>query len=170
MKRIVFISGILALVVAAGVSYEVRSQLGGIKTGAPVFPRFASLRSGEANMRTGPGTRYPIEWVYKHQGLPVEILAKDDDDIWRRVRDPEGAEGWMHKTELSGKREAIVNGSAHNLFEDKDRTTIVAHLESGAVGQVLSCAKDWCKVKFESVKGYLPKTDFWGAYPDEIFD
>ena len=32
-------------------------------TGLPV-PRFVSLRSNRINARSGPGARYPIEWVY----------------------------------------------------------------------------------------------------------
>ena len=40
------------------------------------LPRFVSLKSAEVNLRTGPGTRYPIEWVYKRRALPVEIIAE----------------------------------------------------------------------------------------------
>lgn len=137
-------------------------------SGLPL-PRFASLRSDEVNMRTGPGTRYPIEWVFKKAGVPVEIIA--EYEIWRRVRDPEGTEGWMHKSALSGKRTAIVTGGPHDLREDADpQSPIAAHLELGAMGQLVSCSKDWCKLKFNGVKGYLRKTDFWGAYPNETFD
>jgi SH3-like domain-containing protein len=133
------------------------------------LPRFASLRSGEVNMRTGPGTRYPIEWVYTRRGLPVEVTA--EYDVWRRVRDPEGVEGWVNKTELTGKRSAVVTGALRELRNDKDDSaSIAAHLEAGAIGQLLSCAQDWCKAKFGGVKGYLRKTDFWGAYPNETFD
>jgi len=132
------------------------------------IPRFASLRAGEVNMRTGPGMRYPIQWVYKRKGLPIEITA--EYDIWRRVRDPEGTEGWINKAELTGKRGAIITGAAAALRADADeKAEILARLEPGAVGQVLSCAKEWCKAKFDGTKGYLPKTDFWGAYPEEIF-
>ncbi|MDR3425387.1 MAG: SH3 domain-containing protein [Alphaproteobacteria bacterium] len=133
------------------------------------LPRFATLRSGEVNMRTGPGMRYPIEWVYTRRGLPVEITA--EYDIWRRVRDPEGTQGWVNKTELTGLRGAIVTGGAHDLRESRDdQSPVVAHLEAGAIGQITSCAPDWCKVKFDDVKGYLRKSDFWGAYPKESFD
>jgi SH3-like domain-containing protein len=143
-----------------------------VGSGLPI-PRFASLRSNDVNMRTGPGTRYPIEWVYAHQGLPVEITA--EYEIWRRVRDPDGAEGWVHKSALSGKRSVIVTGSLHELYHDADITSpVIAHLEPGSTGQLGSCAALWCKVKFTgengSVKGYLRKTDFWGAYPGEVFD
>ena len=133
------------------------------------LPRFASLRSDEVNMRTGPGLRYPIEWVYTRRGLPVEITA--EYDIWRRVRDPEGTEGWVSKTELTGKRGAVIVGDGHDLREDRDdQAAVLAHLESGALGQIISCRKEWCKVRFEDIKGFLRKPSFWGAYPDETFD
>jgi len=137
-------------------------------SGLPL-PRFASLRTNDINMRTGPGTRYPILWVFSHQGLPVEIIA--EYEIWRRIRDPDGSEGWVHKTSLSGKRSAIVIGGTHELRTSREDTApIAAHLEAGAVGQLLSCAKDWCKLKFDGNKGFLRKSDFWGAYPNEVFD
>lgn len=137
-------------------------------SGLPV-PRFASLRNNDVNMRTGPGTRYPIEWVFSHQGLPVEITA--EYEIWRRVRDPEGAEGWVHKSALSGKRSVIIIGSLRELHKDMDpQSVVLAHLEIGSTGQLVSCNKEWCKLKFNGIKGYLHKTDFWGAYPNEVFD
>jgi SH3-like domain-containing protein len=138
------------------------------KTGLPL-PRFAALRSNEVNMRTGPGTRYPIEWVFTRQGLPVEIIG--EYEIWRRVRDPEGTEGWVHKTSLTGKRGLIMSGKGHDLMSDKDEhSEPLAHLQIGAIGQLISCEKIWCKAKFESVKGWVRKADFWGAYPTETFD
>ncbi len=137
-------------------------------SGLPL-PRFASLRSGEVNMRSGPGTRFPIEWVLKRQGLPVEIVS--EYEIWLRIRDPEGDEGWVHKTAVTGKRAAIVTGKPRELREDhSDNAATSAHLEAGAIGQLVSCAPDWCKLKFNGVKGYLRKTDFWGAYPAEKFE
>jgi SH3-like domain-containing protein len=133
------------------------------------LPRFAALRSGKANMRTGPGMRYPIEWVYTRRGLPVEVT--EEYDIWRHVRDPDGIEGWVNKTELTGKRGAIVIKGMHDLREDRDdQSPVAAHLEEGAIGQLVSCAKDWCKLKFDDAEGYLRKTDFWGAYPNETFN
>lgn len=136
-------------------------------TGLPL-PRFASLRSDEVNMRTGPGTRYPIEWVYRQEGLPVEIIA--EFEIWRRVRDWEGTEGWIQKANLTGRRHAIIAAAKRDLrASDDGKSGIVAHLEQGAIGEIERCDKDWCKVKFANVKGYLPKSDFWGAYPSEEF-
>ncbi|NTU76790.1 MAG: hypothetical protein HGA90_03105 [Alphaproteobacteria bacterium] len=137
-------------------------------TGLPL-PRFASLRFGEINLRTGPGTRYPIDWVFVRQGMPVEITA--EYDIWRRVRDPEGAEGWVQKNALSGKRMVIVTGTRRDLRQkDDDKAPAVAHLEMGAMGALLSCEVEWCRAKFGEIKGYLRKNDFWGASPNETFD
>ncbi|MFY9288158.1 MAG: SH3 domain-containing protein [Alphaproteobacteria bacterium] len=139
-----------------------------VTSGLPV-PRFASLRSNEVNMRTGPGTRYPIEWVFKRQGLPVEIIA--EYEIWRRVKDSEGAEGWVHKSALIGKRAALITGSTRDLHESADvKAPVVARLEVGALGQLVSCSKDWCKLKVGDIKGYLRKTDFWGTKTEEMFD
>ena len=39
------------------------------------LPRMVSLRSNLINARSGPGARYPIEWVYMQKGAPVEIVA-----------------------------------------------------------------------------------------------
>jgi len=137
-------------------------------SGLPL-PRFASLHADEVNLRTGPGTRYPIEWVYVREALPVEITK--EFDIWRRVRDWEGSEGWVHKSALTGKRTAIVTGSTRELRkEDNPTSAVTAKVEAGAIGRVLSCGPYWCELKFDRLKGYLPKTEFWGTYQDEVFN
>ena len=40
------------------------------------IPRMVSLRSNLINARSGPGARYPIEWVYRQKTAPVEITAE----------------------------------------------------------------------------------------------
>jgi SH3-like domain-containing protein len=163
----IFVLLLVALSTAAFAANE--SEEGKAAPSGLPMPRFASLRSDDVNMRTGPGTRYPIEWVYRRKGLPVEILS--EFEVWRRVRDFEGAEGWVHKSALSGKRTALVAGASRNLLQDgANDAPVAAHLENGAMGQVLSCAKDWCRLKFDGVKGYLRKNEFWGVYPDETFN
>ena len=88
----------------------------------------------------------------------------------RRVRDSEGSLGWVHKSALTSKRSAIVAGPRNLLKENSNNAEVVAHLENGSIGQILSCGKDWCRLKFDSVKGYLRKSEFWGAYPNETFN
>ncbi len=59
-------------------------------SGLPL-PRFDSLRSGEVNLRTGPGVRYPVDWIYTRREMPVEVIA--EFEAWRKNRDWQGTEG-----------------------------------------------------------------------------
>src|SRR3546814_6401586 len=36
-------------------------------------PRYVSLRSDEVNVRSGPGVRYPVKWVFVQKDMPVEV-------------------------------------------------------------------------------------------------
>ena len=137
-------------------------------SGLPL-PRFASLRADEINLRAGPGTRYPIEWVYRREGLPVEITA--EYDIWRRIRDWEGSEGWVQKSALTGKRAAIIATGPKDLVDDPATgSRVLAHVATNAVGHVVSCTENWCAVTFGDIRGYMPKDSFWGTYANEVFD
>ncbi|WP_408869838.1 SH3 domain-containing protein [Gluconacetobacter tumulisoli] len=79
----------------------------GTVTGLPL-PRFAALRADEVNMRSGPGQRYPIQWVYHRRDLPVEI--EREFDVWRLVEDSDGQKGWVHQATLVGTRTFVVPG------------------------------------------------------------
>ena len=85
------------------------------ESGLPL-PRFASLKSSPINMRIGPGTEHAIQWRYLKAGLPMEIVLEYDN--WRKVRDADGAEGWVYHSMLSGKRTAIVEPWAATKVDD----------------------------------------------------
>ena len=68
-------------------------------SGLPI-PRFVTLRSDKVFVRTGPGVRYPIKWVFQKENLPVEVIQ--EFDTWRQIRDRDGEEGWIHQSLLSG--------------------------------------------------------------------
>ena len=70
------------------------------------LPRFASLKTDRVNLREGPSKDHATKWVYERAGLPVEITA--EFEIWRKVRDSEGVEGWVLHSLLSGRRTALV--------------------------------------------------------------
>ncbi len=78
----------------------------GSATGLPV-PRYVSLKSEHVNLREGPSKDHATKWIYQRAGLPVEIIA--EYETWRRIRDSEGAEGWVLHSLLSGKRTALVS-------------------------------------------------------------
>ncbi len=132
------------------------------------IPRFVSLRSDEVYLRAGPGTRYPIEWVYKRRDLPVEILR--EFDVWRLVEDPDGIKGWMHQATLSGRRSFMVTGADATLRREPQETAApVAILKVGVIGRLRSCAanSDWCQVQVGDYRGYLQRSQVWGTLPAE---
>ena len=139
----------------------------GTVTGLPL-PRFAAVRASQVYLRAGPGFRYPIAWIYHRAGMPVEILR--EFNVWRLVRTPDGAEGWMHEATLNGKRDFIVAAGRHTLRAGPgpdDRP--VAILEAGVVGPILRCdaGAAWCRVAAGGYRGWLPRADFWGSLPGE---
>lgn len=137
------------------------------ETGLPL-PRFASFRSSEVNLRAGPGVRYPVEWVYKRQDLPVEVIA--EFDTWRKIRDWQGGQGWVHQSMLSAKRTIIVSGKVRTLRAKPDAGAgAVAQLEANVVAKLMECpeASHWCRVQVEKYDGWLRRAEFWGVYAEE---
>ena len=140
------------------------------------IPRFVSLGTGEANLRTGPGQRYPIEWVYVREGLPVEVVAQFD--TWRRVRDWEGVEGWVHQRLLSGRRTVIqISDAIETLHaEPTDTSQPVARLEPGVIAELLACPApsegvgDWCYLSAGGHRGWMPRAVLWGVYTAEAVE
>lgn len=134
-------------------------------TGLPV-PRYVSLRSDEVNLRTGPGVRYPIEWIFQKRHLPVEVLAEFEQ--WRKIRDWQGTEGWVFESMLSGARYAVVTGAIRVLHSERDpKSPPVARLEPGVIAQLLECDGQWCRLDSDGFKGWMLRSDFWGVYPNE---
>jgi SH3-like domain-containing protein len=135
------------------------------------LPRFAALRSDEVNLRAGPGSRYPIEWVYRRRDLPVEI--EREFEVWRLVRDMDGVRGWVHQATLTGRRNFIVKDHDATLRDSaKDIASAVAILKTGVVGRIRSCeaASDWCQVQAAGYRGYLRREQIWGLLPGEAIN
>jgi len=136
-------------------------------SGLPI-PRFASLRSDEVNVRTGPGTRYPVDWVFKRKMMPVEIVAEYEN--LRKIRDWQGASGWVYQGLLTGKRSFIIPTRVANLHKTPaTQAEVVAKLEPEVMGEIRSCQGDWCRVKVNNagVTGWIARTDLWGVYRSE---
>lgn len=159
---------ILGLIGPSGVAYASSTVVRG--SGLPL-PRFVSLRADEVNMRTGPGTQYPVEWIYMRRGYPVEVIA--EFDAWRRIRDWEGSEGWVHQTMLTGRRTFVVFSQQRFLrVQPADDAPTVAGLGPGVVGDLLQCPTNtvqYCRVEVRNYIGWLKRDDFWGVERDEFF-
>ncbi|MEA1677620.1 SH3 domain-containing protein [Nitrospirillum sp. BR 11163] len=137
-----------------------------VRSGLPV-PRFVTLRSNEVNVRTGPGVRYPVEWVFVKAGMPVEITA--EFDTWRRIRDVEGTQGWVHQSTLSGRRGIVVTGQqTRTLRRDAaSASEAVAQLDPGVIAKLRKCKGPWCQVDVGGFRGWLQRDEVWGVYPKE---
>ena len=135
------------------------------ETTLPV-PRFVTLHADRVNLRTGPGDRYPIEWVLTRKEMPVEITGQLEH--WRRIRDWEGTSGWVHERMLTGKRAIIVKGGVRPVLRQPDpAAAVIARAEPGVVGRLLECRGVWCKVETGEVTGWMRRSDVWGIYPEE---
>lgn len=136
-------------------------------SGLPL-PRFVSLKSNKVNVRRGPSREYGIAWVYEAKGLPVEVVAEFGN--WRRIRDAEGAEGWVLRTLLSGWRTAMIapwnKNGLYDLRETPDGRTI-ARVKSGVIGRLLECDGQWCRLKIGGYTGWIEQSALWGVYPSE---
>jgi SH3-like domain-containing protein len=135
------------------------------ETGLPL-PRFASLRANKVHLRTGPGVRYPVDWIFVQRHLPIEIVAEFDN--WRKVRDWQGTEGWVHRTMLSGKRMAVVKGGIQPLRGEPDsNAALTARVMEKVIARILECEGEWCRVEIGKQRGWMRRTHIWGVYGNE---
>jgi SH3-like domain-containing protein len=130
-------------------------------------PRFVALRSDQINLRTGPGERYPIEWVLTRRNMPVEIVAEFDN--WRKIRDFDGTTGWVQERMVTGRRNVIVRDQVRSLRDKPaNDAAIVARAEAGVIAKLLECNPDWCRIEANGVAGWLKRDEIWGVYPKEV--
>ena len=160
--------GLVSALLAAGPAVVQADQVGSA-TGLPL-PRYASLKTDRVNLREGPSKDHATKWVFQRAGLPVEITA--EFETWRKVRDSEGAEGWVLHSLLSGRRTGLVGvGKAGQNFkiyaQPKTSGDIAATLESGVIANVRTCDGSWCLIFGDGYKGYIEQVALWGVYPGE---
>src|SRR6202008_606457 len=138
------------LLMGASVSTGYTAKDAALTTSGLPVPRYVSLKSDHVNVRAGPTKDNDVAWVYTRSGLPVEITAEFEN--WRRVRDSEGAEGWVYHSLLSGRRTAVVTmknkDDLASLYDRADPTSAVAaRLQVGVVAQVKKCDQHWCHIE-----------------------
>ncbi|MEP9351469.1 SH3 domain-containing protein [Xanthobacter sp. KR7-225] len=141
-------------------------------SGLPV-PRFVSLKADTVNVRNGPNKDHDVAWVFHRAGLPVEVTA--EFETWRRIRDADGAEGWVYHSMLSLRRTALVapwqKGDPVPLRDAPNaEARVVAKLEPGVLGVVKSCDGKFCRIAGESFDGYVAQSLLFGVYPNEKMD
>ncbi len=125
---------------------------------------FASLRSGETNIRSGPGQNYPIKFTFKIKAIPMKVISEYDN--WNEVRDYQGQTGWVSQNLLTKKRTLMVRISepSVNMYNKSSaKSKIIFKLENNVIGDYLGCSNNWCQIKINGKKGWVEKSHLWGA-------
>ena len=177
LKALVRAAGLFSALAAAPALAATDVPAGKV-SGLPV-PRYVSLKTDRVNMREGPSKDHRTAWVFQRAGLPVEITA--EYEVWRRIRDAGGTEGWVLHSLLSGRRTALVMPWAKNATEplplfdrQDDRSNVVAQLQPNVITSVKGCKEGWCRVSIaqpgRDISGFIKQDRLWGVYPNEKVD
>ncbi|MDR0406675.1 MAG: hypothetical protein LBH38_01125 [Holosporales bacterium] len=128
---------------------------------AVVSPYLVTLKAREANVRVGPGSRYPLAWKFVRSEIPLMVLA--EVGTWRKIRDSEGAEGWVHQNMIANRRTILVVGQTRSLMKKpKADASIVAHIEPDVCARLLEIYGDWVRIKADGFTGWLLRAHIWG--------
>ncbi|MGH1378339.1 MAG: SH3 domain-containing protein [Alphaproteobacteria bacterium] len=169
---IVFICMFFAVVLVEKNAYAEKNKIFS-NTGLNL-PRFVSIAKNTANVRSGPGQKYPVKWTINRKELPVEVILEFDH--WRKIRDLEGDEGWVFHTLLSGKRYAVIIGSDNAIAYDspiagnRKKPSVSMYLEPGSVVRLMTCNGAWCEVETADLSGWIKRKSLWGVYETENID
>ena len=124
---------------------------------------FLTLRNDKVNLRQGPSFEYPIKLFYKKKFLPVLVQEKFEN--FRKIRDHENNTGWIHVSQLSKKKAAIVIEEEAYIFSSNTiYSKPLAISKNGKLLLVKKCKKNWCKISSSKIKGWIKKESLWGLY------
>ena len=124
---------------------------------------FLTLRNDKVNLRQGPSFEYPVKLFYKKKFLPV--LVQDKSENFRKIRDHENNTGWIHVSQLSKKKAAIVvDDNAYIFSSNTIYSKPLAISKNGKLLLIKRCKKDWCKISSKNIKGWIKKESLWGLY------
>ena len=122
---------------------------------------FLTLRNEKVNLRQGPSFDYPVKIFYKKKYLPV--LIQDSSNNFRKVRDHENNSGWIHISQLSKKKAAIVIEDELIMFSNSTvYSNPIAFLKKGRLVKIKKCNENWCKAVSGNFKGWVKKKSLWG--------
>ena len=122
---------------------------------------FLTLRNDKVNLRQGPSFDYPIKLFYKKKFLPVLVQEKFEN--FRKIRDHENNTGWIHISQLSKKKAALIINDEELLFSSPSvysRPSVI--LKRGRLCKIKKCKNGWCKVTVENFEGWIKKGSLWG--------
>ena len=128
--------------------------------------KYIYLRANQVNLRAGPSTKYPINWVIRKKGEPLKFLTSFYQ--WIKVQNINGHQGWLQVPMITTKYMygVIVNKNhrpitAYAMANLKSRK--VVKLEPGVRVRVLKCIENkWCKIRVNKFKAWITSENLWG--------
>lgn len=140
------------------------AMLTGLLAATPTLAQaqeFLSIKGSTVNVRAKPTTKSDIAWELIN-GYPVQVIAKDGD--WLKVKDFEGALGWVHKPLTSSEAHFLVKANTVNLRAGPGtKHGIVTKLNKYDIVKTLEKRDQWAKVKTaDGQEGWLLESLAWG--------
>lgn len=119
-----------------------------------------SVKSTTLNVRTGPGTNFPIS-MELFEGYPLQVIQQKGD--WLQVTDFDNDKGWVFAKYVVPGNTVIANGKESINMRTKPSTnaTVVATVVRGVVLQKLSTQGKWTKVHSQGATGWIYNPLLW---------
>lgn len=160
------LAALISLQATTGFAQQAKTLIN--QSGLPL-PRFVSLSFDQVNVRAGPGVNYPLKWTFTRRQMPLKVLGEYDN--WRQIEDQEGATGWVHKSQLTGRRTGLVRTGMHMVMSDPGPDSFVEFtVEGGVILGLSACKGGWCEVVIGDKRGWIQRAAIWGTLKGEQFD
>lgn len=125
------------------------------------FAQTVSVIKDNVNVRSGPGTNFPVS-MELFKGYPLKVLEKKGD--WLKISDFENDSGWIYSPLVVPGATVIVNGKKSINMRSKPATSasIVATVDRGVVLNKLSTQGKWVKVRHsQGATGWIYSPLLW---------
>lgn len=129
---------------------------------SPAMAReMVSVKGKLVNMRSGPGTRYQVNWQLE-KGYPLQVIARKG--TWLKVRDFENDQGWIARAVVGTTPHYIVKVPVANMRKGPGtRYPIVAKAVRYDLLRTKERRVGWVKVKHvDGPEGWIARKLLWG--------
>jgi|JI8StandDraft_1071087.scaffolds.fasta_scaffold50858_2 SH3-like domain-containing protein len=129
---------------------------------SPAMAReMVSVKGKLVNMRSGPGTRYQVNWQLE-KGYPLQIIARKGK--WLKVRDFENDQGWISRSVTTSTPHYIVKVPVANIRKGPGtRHAIVAKAVRYDLLRTRERRGNWVRVKHvDGPEGWVSRKLLWG--------
>ena len=124
--------------------------------------KFLSLKKSKVNVRYGPSFDSPVKYIYKKKDFPIKLIDKKEN--FRRIIDHKKNSGWIHISQLKKVNSVITLEDKIMFKKSMIFSKPIAKIKKGRLLVILKCVNYWCKVETDSYKGWVDKSNLWGAF------